>query len=302
LRTTAVHRFEIARRQRSSWLVGAALVFVALLQVNCSGTSRAASAGSLGAATQQGVTVRVTAVLADTTETVLAVELAGQDSLGNMAAALGRPELRDSAGRGYAAVSLVPDATNPRLQTWTFAPLASDASGLTLALDGVQFWQRPSNPAAAPDSVLKEANTVRVKFTVPIAWRGPPGEVVRRTVGGGESAFGRGRLVVDSVTSGPTGSVVAGHIEGFTMDEVPEMQLYPPALVLADGSTLAAVGGRSGFGEQRQQFEFRFPQAQLDGATLTLPFRVSEHPHDVAVAAALQSSVGSEAQVRIALQ
>ncbi len=249
--------------------------------------------------TAGGVTVTVVSILADSVQTVLGIQIDGMDELGALAAPISRPSLRDSGGSTYSATAIRPDQHQPRAQTWVFPPLSATTSDLMLSIDGLRFWDRPRNPAVTgPDSPQPMA-FVRTEFQVLLSWSGSPEQAVRHNVGHVSARFGPGMLAVDAFTVGPTRLVITGHLAGVDPDDVPNIELWPPQLTLADGRVLSPVGGRSGFGEQRAQFEFRFESAEADGATFRVPFKVSDHPHDAARANSLAAFSGSVATVRL---
>lgn len=250
-----------------------------------------------GSATAGGVTVAISSILADTTETVLAVEIAGKEELGGMASPAGRPMLTDASGATYLATHLMPDQSKPRMQSWVFPPLAPHATGLVLSFEGVQIWNRPADPQSPGASAAAAVTTLQASFKVPLKWSGTPEAAVHHDAVPANAPFGPGYLVVDSFTVGPTGSVVSGHVDGISPDDIPEILMWPSTLVLPGGRTVTAFAGGSGFGDGRAQFEFRFQAVELDGATLSVAFGVSDHPGDVGRAAALQQFKGSFATV-----
>jgi hypothetical protein len=243
-----------------------------------------------------GVTVKVVSIVADTTETAVGIEIDGRQELGALAAPLGRPVLKDEAGSEYSVISVNPDQENLRAQTWIFPPFQGPVVGLQLHVDGIRFWNRPADPSGS----ITDANSIKGPFDLALSWSGAPVQAVTHRAAG-SAQFGTGQLVVDSVTTAPTGLVVAGHLEGIAADALPDLVLWPPRLTKADGRVEQAVSGRSGFGPNNARFEFRFESTDVAGSHLSVPFAVSQNAHTSQAAEALRRFAGTSANVAVSL-
>jgi hypothetical protein len=253
-----------------------------------------------GSFQSHGLEFNLLSIMSDTTQTVVSLRIDGKQDAGNMASPAGRPALIDDQGARYLALAILPDQDDPRAQTWLFPPVPAGASELVLSFDGVQLWHRPAEPGPTTQEPPNVLTLTDIEVRMAVSWTGQLAPSEKHDLGAASfSAFGKGRLVVDSFEVSTSGTVISGHLEGFSPDEIAEINMFPATLNLPDGSVAAAVWGRSGFGEGRESFEFRFLRLSPTGATLHVPFKVSPNAHDETVASALRAFASVAASVTI---
>ncbi len=239
------------------------------------------------------ITVSIASIVADDHQT--AVHLVFETNLppGTLIAAPGgSPQLTDADGTAHRVSHVAPVESGA--QVWIFPAIPPVAGELVLDIPDLQVI----DPTRTPDPATFERTMVSGPWTVRYEWDGKRVDSKSYALDLGPRPYGPGELVVEAVTVSDAGVVVDGYIIGFTMDEVPELHMYPPALVLPNGTSLAMVTGGNGWGQKRERWSFRFaPTASVDGATLTIPFTVTNHPHDLAAADSLRERGGPSVSV-----
>jgi hypothetical protein len=258
------------------------------------GVEQAASTGLAtsggDSATREGITIRVTGVIADDTRTVIGLTVDGRPELGPGVLPASQAQLVNQDGTIYREVGGTADSINPRLITRYYPPLAPASRSLSLQINGLEFVDRQAgslNPGAAART------RIDAQWILDIQLQGPPLVSADAAADHDPVPFGPGEFVVDSVKQAPTGTVIAGHLVGFAMDVIPELGL---GAVLVDSrwNESAITGMRLGFGEFRELVEIRFPR--LSGAvTLRVSGAASPYPHDAAAAQQLASGFASAA-------
>jgi hypothetical protein len=229
----------------------------------------------------QGVTVTITGFAADDTRTVIGLDVEGRPELGPGVMPLGSDstQLVDQDGRIYREDAGTADTANPRLVTRYFPALDPASKQLTLQINGIQFSELTGRPTE--NGRLNAQWTVR--FDLPAA----PSKSVDVPADHTPRALGKGQIVIDTIQQAASGTVIDGHLAGFTMDDIPEFGI-PGTLVLQDGTKVAFIGLRMGYGTDRSQWEMRFPptsgavQLQINGS--------ASDPLHPATTAALQES------------
>ena len=239
------------------------------------------------------ISVSIATVIADDHQT--AVRLAFENNLPQgtlIAAPSGSPQLTDTTGVAHHVSRVAPVEAGG--QVWIFPAIPAVAGELVLQIPELQVI----DPTQTPDPATFERTLVPGPWTVRFEWDGKRVDSTTYTFDLDPLPYGPGELVVESVTVSEAGVVVDGYISGFTMDEVPELQMYPPSVVLPSGTSLAILTGGNGWGEKRERWSFRFaPATSVDGATLTIPFTVTNHPHDMAAAESLRERGGPSVSV-----
>jgi len=229
--------------------------------------------------TVQGVTVTVTGFAADDTRTVIGLDVEGRPELGLGVMPLNGAQLVDQDGNIYQEDSGTADTTHPRLVTRYYPPLKPQAKQLSLQINGIQFSETTGRPTA--NGVLDAQWLLR--FDLPAA----PSQSTDVAVDHTPRNLGKGQIVIDTIKQGATGTVIDGHLSGFSMDDIPEFGI-PGTLVLKDGTKVAFIGLRMGYGTDRSQWEMRFPptsgavELQINGS--------ASDPLKPAATAALQES------------
>lgn len=216
------------------------------------GVLHAPSSSSAANDTQAGITVSLTGVTADDTRTVVGLELAGHPEYGEGAMPLGMAQLVDQDGRIYREVSGSADQSNPRLVTRTFPALDPAARTVTLQLNGLQFVSRVS-AGETPTFHAVDAQWNLV-FPAPARATGLNIEVDHTA-----KTLGPGTMVLDSITVAASQIVIAGHISGYSGDQLAALTARPSLTV--DGQPLPFVGMRAGFGPKRESLEIRYAPA-----------------------------------------
>lgn len=239
-----------------------------------------AVAAPVGASvTVQGVTITVTGFAADDTRTVIGLDVQGRPDLGPGVMPLGMAQIVDQDGRIYREDGGTADAVNPRLVTRYYPPLNPAAKQLLLQINGIQFAAKTGRPTA---NGRLDAQWL-LRFNLPAA----PAKSTKVAADHTPRTLGKGHIVIDSIQQAATGTVIAGHLTGFTMDEIPEFGI-PGTLILADSTKVNFIGLRMGYGKDRSQWEMRFPptagvvQLQINGD--------ASNPHNPAAAATLEQS------------
>jgi hypothetical protein len=291
-----------ARPRRAVVAAGVAVLAVSLWVVSAvagvqpsfgggdAGANQAASGGFARAVdasvTRQGITSRITGVVADDTRTVIGMVIEGHDEYGDTVFPLGRSMLADQDGRTYAVVGGSADQADRRQQTLYFEAVSPTATDLTLTLKGLEF--------------MKHADTINGRIPTPTRIQDQwalrfhlDGGVLSSTVvevSTSPRPLGSGSVTIDRVQQSPTGTVISGHLSGFSMDEVPEM-LLSGNLASRSGSGVALTGLHMGYGPNRELFELRFPRT-TGAVTIQLAGGVTSQPHDATPAASLGSKLG----------
>lgn len=169
-------------------------------------------------------------------------------------------------------------------------------SGVGLTLD------KTIDPAPAQVTYMPDA-------TLAVAVGGTYGAV--RTVPGAErsEALAHGAVSLDAVLIDDSAIVVRGRLTGFSREELQAISLGRSVMIMDDGRQVALTGGRSGFGQDLQQFELHFrpghPAAVAVGVRLQLD--VNALPEQVTTSSAataarlaeLESSSGATATLAI---
>lgn len=232
--------------------------------------------------TVQGVTVTVTGFVADDTRTVIGLDVEGRPELGPGVMPLNGAQLVDQDGNIYQEDSGTADTTHPRLVTRYYPPLKPQTKQLSLQINGIQFAETTGRPTA--NGTLDAQWLLR--FDLPAA----PSRSTEVAVDHAPRKLGKGQIVIDTIKQGATGTVIEGHLTGFSMDDIPEFGI-PGTLVLEDGTKVAFIGLRMGYGTDRSQWEMRFPpttgamQLQINGST--------SDPHNPEAKAALEQAFAS---------
>jgi len=239
-----------------------------------------AVAAPVGASvTVQGVTITVTGFVVDDTRTVIGLDVEGRPDLGPGVMPLGMAELVDQDGHIYREDGGTADAVNPRLVTRYYPPLNPSAKQLSLQINGIQFAATTGKPTA---NGRIDAQWL-LRFNLPAA----PAKSTKVATDHTPRTLGKGQIVIDLIQQAATGTVIDGHLTGFTMDEIPEFGI-PGTLILADATKVNFTGLRMGYGTGRSQWEMRFPpttgvvQLQINGD--------ASDPHNPATAATLEQS------------
>lgn len=216
-----------------------------------------------------GIELTVNGVVADSTQVLLSVALDGAPELGGYPA-FGVASLVDAHGTELALQRSVTDRKTGRTVSLTFPGTLKGDGTWRLTVESLDF---PSPAIAGP--VTRDTSPAAPTHTVTGPWviEFTPGVKVidARSVAPVSPAavFGVGRAVVDRVLMAPSGTVVQGHLEGFSPEQIAVVHLVP-SITTATGNDLKLVGGRSGYGEGMAQFEFRFPVISKGIAVFTL--------------------------------
>jgi len=261
-------------------LLGAAFATeqpVALFWID-EGVSEAESAGESQKIDQQstraGVTLTVTGVVADSFSTTVAIQVTGREDLGDTAAPT-TLELQDADGQRWTPfrASSVPG----RSREWniTFPSLEPEGGEYTLAAPSVAF---------SSSQRMRDHAALGLRPPAPTIIHGPwaislsidaRAEAVQAQAPAGAFAYGPANLVIDQVSIDTTGTIITGEVHGFAVDVIPDIVMAPAFLVSPGGERLRLLSGRSGFGEGRRRFEFRFERAPGQGYELEIPFHVA---------------------------
>lgn len=249
------------------------------------GVLQASSSNPAATDTQAGITVSLTGVTADDTRTVVGLEIAGHPEYGEGAMPMGMAQLVDQDGRIYRETAGSADQSNPRLVTRTFPALDPAAQTVTLQINGLQFVDRVSageTPAFHPVDAQW-----RLTFPVPERAAGLAVNIDHES-----RTLGPGTMVLDSITVAASQIVIAGHISGFSGEQLAALTARPSLTV--NGQPAPFVGMRAGFGPGRQSVEIRY--APVSGvAHLEIAPTVEGSGGDAAVAQALSAQLQGSA-------
>lgn len=240
--------------------------------------------------TTPGIGITITRVVADTHETAIELTFEGVPPGMGVGPANGRPTLKDATGSTY-FITRATTGGDGQSATWVFQEIVPHAGELVLDVPELSLAPRPTDPSAPPGQTL-----VIGPWRVTYEWDGlfTPAQGFAVSL---VSPFAPGTLTVDNVVVSDEAVIVDGYIEGFTMAEVPELMMRP-TLVLPNGNGVGFLSGGNGWGERRERFSWRFRAVPpLDGATLTVSFRISDHPHDRAAADSLKDRGGPDAVI-----
>lgn len=273
------------------WVVSAVAVVAPSVGGGDAGVQQAAVSGAARAAsesaTDQGIVITITGLVADDTRTVIGLAVEGREDLGDTVFPLGRRILTDQDGRAYSEIGGSADQDNRRHLTIMFPPLDPAASSISLTLTELEILKHADAVAATGAGV--PSSRVNGKWELHVntggVFKSP--EVA---VDAAARTLGLGSIVIDRVQQSPSGTVISGHLSGFSMDEIPEM-LLSGTLVVQSGSGVAMTGLHMGYGPNRELFELRFPRT-TGAVTVQLTGSVTSQPHDVTPAASLGSKLG----------
>lgn len=234
--------------------------------------------------TASGVTVAVTGILADDTQTAIGLRIAGREDLGDLAFPRPAPTLIGDDGTRIDAITGSADPANKRHQTVLFPPLPASGTKLTLEIQALIIGRSGQRPAAGQ---APQSTSVPGPWRVQFEWSGQKGStvVLAAPVAPAEFAPGRG-VVVDRIVQAASGTVVEGHLEGFSEDEIVEILLQGSVRTPAGESGMAGL--EMGFGDGLKQFRMRFPLQTGPGITLTITPTLKPS-HDAARTGALAS-------------
>ena len=164
---------------------------------------------------------------------------------------------------------------------------------------------KSANPVPAQVTYMEDA-------AYPVTIRSTQGIVRRVPALAGAEALAHGAVSVDAVLLNDSVIVVQGHLTGFSREEIQTISLGHSVLLTKDGREVALTGGRSGFGQDLEQFELHFKQgpAATDVAAIRVQLDVDVIPEQLrpssAAAAAklaeLERSTGATATLSIASQ
>ena len=252
------------------------------------GTQGASVAGSAQPGgqevTQVGITVRVTGFIADDTRTAIGLIVEGRDDLGAAAFPRAQARLVDQNGRVYGESGGKADQENPRLSTHYFPPLDTGTTSVTLEINGLSFAQWDQGRAS------QDQTPIDAQWHLTIALTNRPATSQLVATDAEPRGLGVGSVVIDQIRQGPSGTVISGHISGFSMDELAELGLTG-SLLGNGGSKVDFEALRMGYGEGRQLFEMRFPRVSGQ-VTLAISGLVPPHPHDASIGATLRDKLG----------
>ena len=251
------------------------------------GTQGASVAGSAQPGgqevTQVGITVRVTGFIADDTRTVIGLIVEGRDDLGAAAFPRAQARLVDQKGRIYAESGGKADQENPRLSTHYFPPLDTGTTSVTLEINGLSFAQWDQGRAS------QDQTPIDAQWRLTIALTNRPATSQLVATDAEPRGLGAGSVVIDQIRQAPSGTVISGHISGFSMDELAELGLTG-SLLGNGGSKVDFEALRMGYGEGRQLFEMRFPR--VSGQVTLAISGLVPHPHDASIGATLRDKLG----------
>lgn len=249
------------------------------------GARQAPSSNPAAADTQAGITISLTGITADKTRTVIGLQIAGHSEYGEGAMPMGMAQLVDQNGRIYRETSGSADQSNQRLVTRTFPALDPAAKTVTLQVNGLQFANRvQAGENASFHPVDAQWN---LTFAVPERTAG-----ISVDVGHEPKALGLGTMRIDSVTVAASQIVIAGHISGYSSEELAALTARPSLTV--GGEPVPFVGMRAGFGPGRESVEIRY--APVSGfAHLEIMPTVEGSGGDATVSQALASRLDGAA-------
>ena len=226
-------------------------------------------------ANASGLALAVNGVVADSTQVLLSVSVAGQDQLGGYFS-FGPTTLADGHGNTLYLQRSVNDHDTGRTVTLTFPGRLVGDDGWHLDVESLDFPQPAivgslPTPSAKPPGPGKQVSGPWIVDFHQAMIVSDSRSVVPESP---KAVFATGTAVVDSVVLAPSGTVVEGHLEGFAPQLLPAIHLVP-TLMLDDGQQVALVSGHSGFGEGGAQFEFRYPVMQGQQVTFSLQPQVN---------------------------
>lgn len=247
-----------------------------------------------------GTTARVVSLEMSASETTIVVQVEGRDVAGERLVFRGPAFLVDANGRQHLERG---GSINGRTLTLRFDGAGTIPEGTAeLRLSGVGLTADRSI-APVPAQVTYMADT-----THPVAVRATHGPL--RSLPGAHraEALAHGAVSVDEVLVDDAVVVVRGHLIGFSREEIQAISLGHSVLLTEDGRHVTLTGGRSGFGQDLQQFELHFKRASdvaAAGVRLQLDVKVAPQqlpmssPDTAARMAELERSAGATATLAI---
>ena len=210
-------------------------------------------AGEVNASSSvNGLTLKLTGLIADETQTVISYAVAGREAERNAASDTSATVLVDTEGNSHRPTRGSADQVDRRRGTWVFPPIPAKAGTLAVVVKEFDLYT-----PRQPDLTM---TTVPGPWKVEFRWDGkkaPPGPPV--DVPAIPQAFGRGSIRIDSITQAATGTVVSGSLEGFSAEAIQNMDCPAAELETADGTLVGWIECRLGFGEGYRSFEINYP-------------------------------------------
>jgi len=122
------------------------------------------SAFTSSAVTHDGITISVTGVAADDTETLVGLDIEGRSSIGEGVMPASMAKLIDSNGHMYPENAGTADKSNPRLVTRYYPPLASGVTKFSIEINGLEFATSGQRSTTRVDDV----------WSIPVTLASPP--------------------------------------------------------------------------------------------------------------------------------
>lgn len=235
------------RRAQATWLLLWAAVATALLVARLapSGEPNAAPPSEDAPLTASIRFVRMTAA-----ETTVEVTVAGREELPHLSGGA-FAKLFDSAGAEHVIRT---SSVDGRTLTVTFDGSAKVVPGLArIEFSRFGLTSDPRDVEPRDDQVTYVRLEPLVVTLVPTG--GPPDRADRPASSTDSAGYG---ATVVSVVRDDESVVVAGHLDGFTREEIQSLDLRGTHLVLADGSERPFSGGTAGNGPELRDFAFQF--------------------------------------------
>ena len=217
------------------------------------GTDAGMAAATNAQVTVDGVTLRVTSVLADPEQTLFAYKVEVSASEDQFMTIAPRPRLLLSDGT---LVNFISNAQDGNAQgTLAFRGLPAGVHQARLEIDGLQL----------------RSGMLGKRFVVPVTVDNRAGSAsAARSAESSTHGEGKSRITINEVSRTPSLVVIRGTFDGLSVEEI--QGLGRPELFLTDaaGKSVASESGRLGFGEGYRSFEMRFPAQNSGPATLEL--------------------------------
>ncbi len=238
------------------------------------GTEQGAATVASAQATVNGRTFRVTGVLADAEQTVIAYHVTGRDGDGAYVMPVHGPRLVLDDGTVVNYRFIMASGRPDGKGSIVFPSLARGVHELTLDVDGLDIRRFPTDQAPAR---VNERFAVRLTVDNVTDYADSAKAAVMKQGGRGKGSF-----TVTEVSRTASLIVVRGTVDGLSREEIQSLGRPNISLVTADGARIASESGRLGFGDGYRQLEARFPAVPAGPVTLAVA-GLSPNPADDAL-------------------
>lgn len=209
----------------------------------------------------RGISVVILSAYVSAADTEITVRIDGHPELGEAATLATGATLVASSETGSQTIPSIGRESKGREISIRFPQLRSVPTA-TLLLNGIMLSPEGTDPRTNGATVGSSRLSVELRYDA----------VTQLTIPAAELKLGSsGVLELSEISRDDNMVVIRGRIQNLVGEGAPFIDLWPTSLTDSAGRELPLVFGRSGFGRDRELFEFAF---QLDGAVGLVELRI----------------------------